>query len=313
MWTRGGVMKFLCVGDLHYRASTPRARVDNYPMVLLGKIDQINDIADAHGCSYIFQPGDFFDSSTPPYSLVSAAIGKHKENGGWLAILGQHDQRYHSSDRKNTPLAVLEKAGALHLLDPKGLVLRQPRICIYGCSWGEEIPEIDYLDFCNILVMHRMVIDDQKLWAEQTEFTRARALLRRHKFDLIVTGDNHHFFTDSVPGLRWLVNCGSLMRSNIDQIKHKPTVVVYDSEEQTIVDVPLKVAPASKVFDMLSAKREKERNDSLESFVELVGKNKGAPDLDFLATLHKLSHAKGVGKGTASRVDEIVELSNGNS
>lgn len=304
-------MKFLAMGDLHFRATAPRSRVDNYVEVLGKKVEQILWLAENNGCDYILQPGDFFDTATPPYWLVTD-VWNQVYDQGWLVVMGQHDQRYHINTLKNTALGFLASTTALTVLKPKPLNFGA-EVSVYGCSWGEEIPEIEDSKKRNILVMHRMVIGNEKLWGEQEEYSRAHTLLRKHKFDLIVTGDNHHFFTDSAKGPRWLVNCGSLMRSNIDQIKHKPTVVIYDSRTRDLEAIPLKVAPASKVFDMAAAKQEKARNENLESFVELVGKNKGAPDLDFLATLHQLSHAKGVKKGTVARVNEIVELSDGNS
>ncbi len=306
-------MRFLNVGDIHWRASTPRARVDDFAEAQMDKLDQIHDLADEYECAYVIAPGDAFDSATPPFSLVGTILRKIGDHGGWLAVLGQHDQRYHSNAIANTPLGLLQDARAIHILKPKPLVLQNGDnlpTAIYGCSWGEDIPGVEHMDgVCNILVMHRMVIGNAKLWREQEEFTWSRHLLRQHDFDLIVTGDNHHYFTDSVDG-RWLINCGSLMRQNIDQVDHKPMVVMYDTDTGDITPMPLKVAPAVKVFDMALGKAAKERNEMLESFVEQVG-GSGAPDLDFLATLGKLTKGKGVGKGVVNAVNKIVEMSDG--
>jgi hypothetical protein len=161
----------------------------------------------------------------------------------------------------------------------------------------------------NILVMHRMVIGNEKLWEAQEEYAWSRAVLRRNKFDLIVTGDNHHFFTDSIPGNRHLVNCGSLMRANIDQDDHEPAVVIYDTDTRTIKTVKLDVAPASEVFDLGVVEIERERNAELDAFIEQIGQTSGAPDLDFLGNLSKLSRAEGVPPTVTDLVDKIVEES----
>ncbi len=303
-------MNILCLGDVHMRASTPRARVDNYAEAQLDKIDQAHNVANEHGCDYIIAPGDVFDTATPPFGLVGVFLNKIIDRGGWLAVLGQHDQRYHSNQQENTPLGLLKAARALHILKPEKLRL-DPQVDIYGASWGQDIPDIEDSEALNILVMHRMVVGSVKLWREQQDFMWSRHVLRRHNFDLIVTGDNHQFFTDSVPGPRWLVNCGSLMRSSIDQVNHKPTVVVYNTLSRTIGAVPLRIAPARRVFDMQRAKVEKEKNEMLESFVAQMGSEERQPDLDFLSTLGKLAKGKGISKGVAEAVNTIVELSDG--
>ncbi len=304
-------MKFILCGDIHYRATTPRARVDNYHQTLLGKIDQINSIAEKYNCSVILQPGDFFDSSTPPLHLLVEAIEKHKEHK-WMVVMGNHDQRYHHNSIENTPLGVLEAAGVVDVLYDERTAIRNGDgfIHLYGCSWSEDIPKPVESDNIRILVMHRMVIGSEKLWAEQEEFMWARNVLRRHKFDLIVTGDNHQFFTDTLPGRhgpRHIVNCGSLMRANSDQGDHKPAVVVYDTEDRSIEIVPLKVAPAKKVLSSEVAERAKAQNAELEAFVDQIGDTTIAPELDFLSNLNKLT--KKAPKGVAAKVQEIVKMS----
>lgn len=302
------------MGDIHWRASAPRARVDDYMAAQMGKLDQIHAIADEYECDYILAPGDVFDNATPPYWFVGNLLRRIGGHGGWMAVLGQHDQRYHSNDQANTPLGLLSEAGTVHILKPKPLrvvITLDHEIDVYGCSWGEDIPTIAKPGNCNILVMHRMVIGNAKLWRQQEEYMWSRHVLRRHEFDLIVTGDNHQFFTDSVPGLRWLINCGSLMRQNVDQVDHTPSVVVYDTDTRLVEVIPLKVAKAQRVLDLGRAKVEREQNAMLESFVEQVGGGKGAPDLDFLATLGKMVKSKGMSKGVAKQVDIIVEMSDG--
>ena len=304
-------MNILATGDWHKRASRPVSRKDDYTVVLASKIAQIYQIAMDNDCKYVLQPGDMFDGAEPPLWLVRQAIEMHLAMPPTLlSVYGQHDQRYHSNRVENTPMAVLEAAQVLEVLGAEphtvGDKYGNP-VQFYGCSWDSNIPEIQDPDSTNILVMHRMVIGNKKLWEAQVEYDWARAVLRRNKFDLIVTGDNHHFFTDSIPGDRHLVNCGSLMRANIDQGEHEPAVVIYDTVARTIKTVKLDVAPATDVFDLAKAESEKERNAELDAFIEQIGQTSGAPDLDYLGNLHKLSRAKGVPKRVTALVDKIVE------
>ncbi len=308
--------RLLCIGDVHYRASKPCGRLDDYAETLWGKVVQIIDIAYDYDCDYIVQPGDLFDSATPTMQVLMRAIwyqlGNHL-NGDkipWFGVAGQHDQRYHGNALENTPLAVLQAAGALCLLTGDKPYVHQ-KLALYGCGWGEEIPrpKPQVIGTANVLVMHRMVVDE-KLWKAQQDFEWGQHILRRNpKFNLIVTGDNHHFFIEKY-GKQLLVNCGSLMRTNIDQFDHEPSVVVYDTKTCGHTVVPLHVAPAVDVFDLQQAEEVKERNALLESFIEQVGDSRTDPGLDFLANLEHLTRAKGVPTGVVKCVSKILEVSN---
>lgn len=301
-------MKLLCMGDLHYRASQPRGRKDDYVTALLGKVRQVVRIADEHDCQYIIQPGDMFDRPEVPMWLLREAIRIHGR-GRVLCVLGQHDQRYHHHAVANTPVGVMEAARAVRVLGPRPY--RQPGVEFYGASWSDDIPPPGPSKACKVLVAHRMVVKAGPLWPGQTDYTRAGRMLRKHKYDLIVTGDNHQFFVeqDTSARPRYLVNCGSLMRTNTDQADHRPSVVVYDTERRSIQVVELDVAPASEVLDTEHADEGRARSEELEAFIEEVGHTRGAPDLDFLATLRKLAQGKGVAQGVREKVDEIVGMS----
>lgn len=298
-------MKLLCVGDLHYRASVPRGRKDNFLKSFFNKTEQIYDISDDYDCDHILAPGDVFDGSVPPLWLIETFINTSRGRG-LLAILGQHDMRYHHTDRKNTPLGVAAAAKAVRILGKMPFVSGD--VEFYGASWSSKIPVPGSSDSIKVLLMHRMVIKNKKLWAQQEDFVRSNTILHNHMYDLIVTGDNHQFFTDSYGG-RHLVNCGSLMRTNIDQMNHRPSVVLYDTESRGIEVLALDVEPAEDVLDLEKSEQAKARNEDLDAFIEQVKSSKGAPDLDFLGNLDKLVKSKDVSLGVQAKVNEIVEMS----
>ncbi len=313
-------MKFLCAGDIHYRATTPRGRLDNYPETLLSKMDQIFTLANDHNAKGVILPGDVFDSPTPPMWLLGRVGKQTLKAMDIYVVLGQHDQRYHHTARENTPLGVLEAMELAHVLgaEPMAYIgenyghFGTQTIHLYGASWNSEIPKPIDETKTNILVMHRMILGNEKLWKQQQDYMWSRHVLRRNKFDLIVTGDNHHFFTDTIPGRggpRHLVNCGSLMRTNVDQVNHKPSVVLYDTVDRTIETIPLKVAPAKTVLSTEIAAQAKERNMELESFVSQIGDTAIAPELDFLSNVNKLAQNKGVPETVQAKVNEIINMS----
>jgi len=99
-----------------------------------------------------------------------------------------------------------------------------------------------------------------------------------------VCGDNHNHFVEEGKG-RYVVNCGSLMRSNIDQVDHKSVVYVYDTETKTLSDpIFLKIQSVKEVFDLKSVNEEKERNKKLDLFVENLSQHHSA-GINFLDNL----------------------------
>ena len=58
------------------------------------------------------------------------------------------------------------------------------------------------------------------------------------------------------------------MRSNIDQIDHKPFVCVYDTESKNLEQIYLKVEPGNKVFDLSKSEEAKKRTKELDAFIE---------------------------------------------
>lgn len=298
-------MRLLCLGDIHHRASAPRGRKDDYVRTHQEKMEQIGEIADKYGCTYVLAPGDVFDKAVVPFWLINWCI-RHYWGGGFLAVLGQHDQRYHNADREDTPLGTLEASRVARVLGPMPYV--DAGVEFYGASWGQDIPKPRAGDAVKVLLTHRMIIHNKKLWEAQKEFDWSSHILKRNQFDLIVSGDNHQFFTEQV-GDRFLVNCGSVMRSGIDQVNHRPAVVMYDTEERTTKVIHLKVAPADEILRIEEAAEIKNRNDHLEAFVEKLGNSEKDPDLDFLTRLTTGMKKEEVSKGVQVKIREIVGMS----
>ena len=69
-------MKGLASGDWHYREKAPRNRTDSYLTTFFDKIDFIFDTAEMHGCEFIIQPGDLFDSFRASDALKKWMIDK---------------------------------------------------------------------------------------------------------------------------------------------------------------------------------------------------------------------------------------------
>ena len=302
-------MKFLCMGDLQLRVTIPVNRIDNFFETQDRKIDWILNTAKEEKCEYILQPGDFFDSWKIPHFLERYIIEKLKKNKiKMIAVYGQHDLRYHSSDRKNTPLAVLEAAKVVSVLaedNKEPFIVIPGSISIYGCSWKEQIPKINKKILgIHILLMHKMIIDKVEGW--EKNFMGVQELFDTTEFDLMVTGDNHKGFAYS-DGERHLINCGSLLRSDIDQKEHEPYVYIYDSTTRKMKGIPIPIEPFKAVMNISKAEEEKEEDERLGVYIKSLKKDVKLTGLNFKDNLfHYIKENKIVG-GVKNILNELME------
>jgi DNA repair exonuclease SbcCD nuclease subunit len=284
-------MKLLITGDLHITDKCPVHRIDDYQAAVFRKLEFSLKTARAKDAYCILQPGDFFDSFHVSDYVLQRTLELIEQNyhSRIFTIFGQHDLRYHNSNIENTPLKVLHStqlADIVHRPLNSGFseipISSEADTCfteIYGCSWFEEIPAINDPDAFNVLLIHRMIIDDKKLWEAQEEFTYGYQLLEKHGFDLIVSGDNHkHFVIQN--GNKTLINCGSMMRKNIDQTDHKPVVYLFDTETREFEPIYIPIEPPEDVFEMEVVEKEKSINEEMRAFAEGL-KNK---DIKIIST-----------------------------
>ena len=140
-------MRLVLTGDWHLTDTTPVRRVDDYTTAMFSKLNQIGDIASEYGCSYILQPGDFFDACRGSEELKTEFIKISEcwrnQGIGVLTIPGQHDMRHRDPDLTNTSLGVLGASKAVILLPFAGggaqiCVSNETKqtVKIFGCPFG---------------------------------------------------------------------------------------------------------------------------------------------------------------------------------
>jgi len=279
-------MKLLLTGDWHLRFKKPVMRLDeNYFLTQYNKIKFILETAKNEKVDLILQPGDFFDSVDCPYFVVGSYIFLFsKYEIPILCVPGQHDLKYHTRSTETTPLGVLEAAGVVKILSG---FFDYKNIRIYGCHWGQDIQEVDSFDKINILLAHKMIVYRDKVWPGQNEYALASHLVWKYAYDLIVSGDNHQEFMYSNEQGKKLVNCGSLMRSAINQNDHKPAIYICDVDNfLNLKKIYIPVLPFDKIMDVDKAEKERARNIELDNFIKNLEKSEET-SLDFLKNVQK--------------------------
>lgn len=297
-------MKILITGDLHLTNKRPENRRDDYESAVLNKLSFLLYTAENESCNCILQPGDFSDSPNLSYDFFVKVLSCVKKTR--LPIFtcwGQHDMRYRT--KENTFLSALIEACPSVQIPSDFEPLSSLEADIYSSSFGEEIPKISDPGKFNILITHRMIID-QKLWEGQTDFQYANSFLRTNKFNLIVSGDNHKTFYYKI-GDRYLFNLGSMLRSNIRQIDHKPVSVIFDTETKYFSWVPIPTEDSQKVFSIEKIEREREVNKELANFISSLSEQKEI-GLSFMDNLNEYAKINSIDQKV---IDIIKECANG--
>jgi len=306
-------MKLLITGDWHITNKPPKRRTDDYFETMIYKHKFIIKTAQDKCVCAILQPGDFFDSYKASDFLKQYFIKLYKQDNIPLyTIYGQHDLRFHSSNRENTPLAVMNTIKNMKIVGENYYGFQEDhgvKHYIRGASWNEDIPKIDHgfqaeSDF-NILLTHRMIIKDKKLWEAQEDYTQARSLLKRNKFDVIVSGDNHQSFIQRESN-KILFNCGSLMRSTISQKDHKPVIYIYDTHTREYEEIFVPIKPFNEVMDLTKAEEEKERNEELEAFVEGLQEGIVFKGMKFEKNIKEYIDKNTLEEGTIKVINELL-------
>ena len=274
-------MKIVCCGDAHVTKDRPVNRTDNYWETVKRKLIFIAETAKEAGAHVVVLPGDLTDTPALSYEEFAELwllFKTYYKDLKIVTVRGQHDLRYRRPI--NTALEALSTTMASATDD--FILLEQETawtpygykdIVFQGSNYGQSIPAPVKGKF-NILVIHRMIIEE-KLWSAQEEYEASNIFLRQNNFDLIISGDNHQGFIAVAGGTHnVLVNCGAMMRSKIDQVNHKPFIVLFDTDTKLYEQIFIPIEPPETVFKMKKVSEQKERDENLEAFVTGLSQQK---------------------------------------
>ncbi len=243
-------MILLLGADKHLREDTPECRIDNYFEAQKRKLEFIRNIK--HDLA--LEAGDIFDYWKSSPFLEGFAIRNLVKH--IVAIPGQHDLPQHNLNLKDkSSFGVLEAAGTFDTTNYKdigsGIYNSIEDFVIYKVPWGQRIPrraEEKYKNSFRILMCHTLIYQGKEPFpGAAISGSTAKEFLRKHEFDLIVTGDHHRTIIEEYNG-RHLINSGSMMRMTAAQADHKPCVFTFNTETKEIVQIflPIKEGVVSR-------------------------------------------------------------------
>lgn len=308
-------MKFIASADFHIPAKAPRNRKDKYFDTVMGKVEWILSFAQEHN-AVLAVAGDIFDTSKVSNDVIRQVIALMRMYGVEIYVVpGQHDLIYHTKGMGNTPLAILEAAECVTILDGShGCMSNESHeIIFWGAGWESE-NEFD-MDTgpCNIVLAHTLVTKEGPLFPGQTNFISAEGICNKYPdADWIISGDNHlpHVHESNLSNIN--INCGSIVRKNKDQIDYKPAVWLCDTEDGSYEQIFIPIVPGIDVFDLSKIELDEKKAESkihLDALVEKIKTKTGKPDFKVILR-NVVKEAKPI-KAVKDIVNDIMEIAGG--
>lgn len=221
----------IAISDLHLSLTAPACRADkDWLKVQAHYLQQVKDIAKDLP---VLCAGDIFDRWNPPAELITFALQNLPE--GMIAVPGQHDLPNHRiEDVHRSGYGVLVEAEKIVDTSNVGAIrLRAPTICalVNGFGWNQKItsPKETVDGLLNIALIHRYVWADDAKYPDAPEDANIHHLPGIADYDVVITGDNHRFFT-ARKGRCYIFNPGTFIRRKSDEIDHEPCVGIIYSD-----------------------------------------------------------------------------------
>jgi len=243
----------ILAADFHIRESAPICRTDDFWAAQDGKVKFISDLQQKYGCPVLFA-GDLYEHWKPsPYLLT---YGMQHFPDKMKCVFGNHDLPSHSLDEA-------DRCGMHTLLTAEKIEI------LHDCHWGME-PQDGSLFFpghdITVLIWHVMTFPTGKPpWPGCVDLSAGQILDKYPSHPLIVCGHNHKTFVEEKDG-RLLVNPGSLMRQDADQIDHKPCVFLWYAKDNRVERV--EIPHARDVISREHIDKPKEREERLKAYIE---------------------------------------------
>lgn len=314
------MFKAIVTGDLHYRGTNPRSRLDNFQESLSAKLLEVLSLAREHSADCIIIPGDIFDGPSTSWGVVADLIQILKVAPcPVLTIHGNHDiYGGNVISKHRTPYGLLSKIG--FLWDVEDSDFQGPEgVIITGCGFTTDTdtktpagmaqfsPRLWVEDAFHIHVVHSMLMD------REPGFDMRHTLISEVKTSakVVVSGHEHAGFgvqyrqSDDVV----FVNPGALCRLSAHVAEMERTVQVMllkvADGRAYVENIPLKsAAPGAEVLSREHIESANQRNQQIDEFLRLLASEGESKFLEVREIVEDIAARDGIGgvvKGEALR------------
>lgn len=211
-------MRFLLIGDIHFRTNTPRSRNDDIVVAIKSKFAYIEQLISKEKADAVLCTGDIFDiSKTTNESLLLAKEMFESLKIPVYSIIGNHDMIGNSiENHERSSLNILKMICSNFYILDNSTNLIVDDVCITARHYGDHSYKViptncDY----NILISHTMVVDSPTMF----ESIHVSDVLKETDADFVLVGHNHKKFIDAGPNSLHNKSCvynpGALIRLSI--------------------------------------------------------------------------------------------------
>lgn len=265
-------INIIALSDVHLRSTNPVARKDSLPKTQFKKLEFVFKFAERNDC-IILQAGDFTDKARD-WDLLIKLISFFRKYPAvkFYQVLGQHDNYFYSST-KGTTIGVLEEMGFINILNSH-TSFRINKWNIWGSSWEESMPTPSS-KLNNILVTHRSINPKQVYLYPGQKVIDSDLFLNKHKeYKLVIVGDIHRSFFRKLPGDRFIVNTGPMLRAeanNYNMVDHKPHFWHFKFEDNYVESVNKILIPQKESHHVLTRSHIQDTEDvDVDKLIELI-------------------------------------------
>lgn len=288
----------ILTADWHIRDTQPICRTDDYMKAQETKLRFISGLV-ARYVIPIFFAGDFFDKPKVSEYLKIWLIENDEvtlNDDMFFAVAGNHDLPNHNFDLLyKSSLGLMEIGEFISVLKEKE---SWTEYILHPFHWNQEIKNVKKEYRRHIALTHYLTFKRRKPFPGCSTRSAIDLLKKFDGYDLIVTGDNHKSFSAEYEG-RLLVNPGSIMRMDADQIDHKPRVALWYAEDNHIEWIELPVE--QDVISREHIEIQQDRDERMEAFVSRLNADYEV-ELSFEKNLEKYFSSN----RTRSKVRDLV-------
>lgn len=230
----------LVIGDPHVEGRQPGFRKDDFPQVILDKLQWCLDYARANRLLPTFL-GDLFDKPRDNPTWMIGRMIEIMSQSGAIGIYGNHDCAEPTLN-ENDSLSILVKSGCLQLVNERSPwrgVMNDRTVFVGGSSYRQSIPR----EFKLTATRRRTLFDNDPLvvWLTHHDIDIAGYENGRFKpyeienVNLLINGHIHRKLETVVAGqTKWITPGNISRRSRSDACKeHVPSVLRIDVEPES--------------------------------------------------------------------------------
>lgn len=294
---------------------SPASRVDNWPQVILSKLEQVGEIAREVGANAVLDGGDFFHIKSPSRTSHKTILDVVRVHNKYpcpvFANVGNHDVKYGDyTYLPESPLGVLFGTGVFHpcFLDSEVYLVERDRRVSWHRDWadgdlvvrvvGVPYHGVHYEDrfWANarkgredflVVMSHQLASQSGGSMFEGEDILKYDDVRKLTNADVVLFGHWHKNQGVSEGSFgTTIVNIGSMSRGSLslDDLERVPSVAILSlvKGSHAHVDVrPLAVDPVDKVFDLtrkaIQDDRESRSVDLVRSLrSSILAKNEGS-------------------------------------